>query len=172
MGLFNTFFEKKLNDPGKMMFKLTKDQAVSVIQNSVRNNNVGAEFEIILFYAGILLQHANNMKPNKINQIQEDYFKELIEYIKKNNLHNLVKQDIGDFINDRFVLYNEELIRISGGGGMAMPTKLMYNIVDSPLEPNSGENFDLGKHMLIMGALMPGLKNIEDSVKIIIQKFY
>ena len=172
MGLFKSLFEKKSGEPGELMFKLTRDLAISVIHNSINNCKKGAEFEIILFNAGILLQHANNIKPHKINQIQDDYFKVLLEYVKQNNFHNLIQQDIGDFINNRLVLYNEELLRFSNGGGMAIPTKLMYNFIENPLQPNSGDNFDLSSQLLIMATLMPGLKRIEEGANIIIPKFY
>ena len=172
MGLFDSIFEKKSGVPGKLMFKLTKDLAISVIHNSIKDCKKGAELEIILFYAGILLQHANRIKPHKINQIQDDYFIELIGYIRQNNVQKIINQNIVDFINKRLILYNEELLRISNSGGMAIPTKLMYNFIENPLQPRSGDNYDLGSQMLIMATLMPGLKKIEEMANQIIQKFY
>ena len=69
-------------------------------------------------------------------------------------------------------MYNEELFKISSGGGMAMPTMLMYIIIENPLQPRSGDNYDLGSLMLIIASLMPGLKKIEEMANPIIQKFY
>lgn len=176
MEQINSNFEQKTGEPGKQMFKLTKDLAISVIQNSIKNCKIGAEFEIILFNAGVLMQYANDIKPHKINLIQEDYFKELVEYIKQNNIHNIIQQNIGDFINNRFILYNEELLKISNfdanDDGRAIPTKLLYNFIENPLQPSSGDNYDLSNQLLIMATLMPGLRMLEEEVNIIIPKFY
>ena len=52
--------------------------------------------------------------------------------------------------NSRFVIYTEELDRILDTENTAIPTKLLYNLFDCPLQIESGESFNLIIVMLIL----------------------
>lgn len=170
--MFDSILRKQTNKIGKLLFDLTKKSAKIIMDETIKQNNKKAEFEIILFNAGYLLQQANEIRPNKIGQIQSDFFEVLINYLKINKLHMSIHQNIDEFINNRFVLNHNELIKISDGEGMAIPTKILYNFFEKPLQPESGDSHDLFKGAILMAALEPAFKILKEGAYLIIPKYY
>ena len=53
-----------------------------------------------------------------------------------------------------------------------VPTKLLFNIFEDPLQVEPGENINLTHSMKLMSVLKPSLKRINNAVEIIIKNHY
>lgn len=172
MGIFNSIISKVSNNPAKLLFNLAKDMTKILSNQLIDNKKKEAELEILIFNSGFLIKVANSIKPHKTQQIQLEFFKEFIDYIKNEKYVYLLKEDAVKFINKRFVLYHEEINKITNSDGLGIPSKLIYNIFENPLSPESGESNDLSKGMLLMGTLVPIIEELKKETIKIVNKYY
>ena len=143
MGLFDNLFKSTNANASRQLISQIIDNSSVVLENPDRNNK-GFLFELLLCSSIHVVNSYNEKKPHNLKKFQSEYLNEIINYAKQNGLTIQIKGDITDFVNDRLILYHNELKFIFGNNpSRIIPTLLAYNFFDTPLTKKPGEFLDL-----------------------------
>ena len=112
------------------------------------------KFEVLLFNSLIALQEYQSNYPEKYEEMQEDFFRNLFKQARVYNIH-MTDMELAQFVNSRFESYIEEIIRFydeDEDGYMLLKTYTLF--YEQPLEPNPEASFDLFEYAAFLPALM------------------
>jgi hypothetical protein len=135
--------------------------------NRFKSLSAAGKFEALLFSSNIVLNVYRKSHPLTFSLVQGGYFEHLDKYIQENDCETFV-EDIGEFMNRRFVLYSEELNNANNPNYIMGKT---YNaFYSSPFCPDPENNFDLLTIIPFSGHLRRVVKTLISSVEILINQ--
>lgn len=108
----------------------------------------GQTFEVIIFSTLIILRKFRKIRPSHYSKFEEDIFNQIHNFARKEQIISMLPCDFSDFINSRFILYDEEFSFVEDEA-VKFPAKTVYNLFEKPLQINSGVCEDLFKIMEI-----------------------
>jgi len=103
-----------------------------------RKKDRGHILELLLLCSMQIVNKYRVNNPSNYENFQYDFLTEIGKYGIENNLHNRIDGSIEDFIKNRLTLYYREF-QLAFDGTSSIPSKLAYNLFDTPLELSPGD---------------------------------
>jgi hypothetical protein len=152
MSIFDKHFKKQptpssqLNSesPGKLMLYGILMSSSIIFDDEWTNykNRKGQTFELIILSTLLILRKFREIRPSKYNEFEEDLFMQIHLFARQEQIIQMLPIDIADFINSRFVLYNDEF-SYDDVQDVKIPVHTVYNLFERPLLQDSGICEDL-----------------------------
>jgi hypothetical protein len=106
----------------------------------------GQTFELIILSTILILRKFREIRPRHYNVFEEDFFKQIQLFAIQEQIIQMLPIDFADFINSRFVLYDDEF-SYNDENQVKLPGHTAFNLYERPLLKNSGLCEDLFKVM-------------------------
>lgn len=149
-------------DDSTKLFLAAKSGIVEL--KGFRDLTDAGKFEVILFNSILVLTEYKEAKPGQYQETEEKYFKSVFNQAQTFNLP-FDFDDLGEFINQRFRFYSEEISKLYGDGSSYMPAKLYNVFYENPLTPNPQVSMDLTQVMIFFSVLVKMTNWVTDGVK-------
>ncbi|HEY5391249.1 MAG TPA: hypothetical protein VIJ57_03955 [Hanamia sp.] len=166
MGLFSKIFHKPKESQAKLI--LISGVMASEIILEKNQFSKGAAFEVLLFSSLEILRIYKQKQPQYYSQFESEYFIELFNFAKVEGILNQIPGDFTNFVNNRFILYGQQLSSLYNNKGSFIPTKIAYNFYEKPLQLNSGDNLDLPAIMLMNIKIKHLFEVLDSSVELVL----
>lgn len=108
----------------------------------------GQTFELIILSTLLILRKFREIRPLKYNVFEEDIFNQIHLFARQEQIIQMLPVDFADFINSRFILYDDEF-STDEDGEVKFPVHTVYNLFEKPLLRNSGICEDLFQLMQV-----------------------
>lgn len=140
MGFFDLFKENVTINPERKLINFIIDNSNELLGDKIHDR--GHLFELLLLSSIRVINDFRKKNPSEFKDFQYRYLNEIGKYAVENGLHLRIEGKIENFMNERLVLYFNELA-IAFDGGATIPTKLAYNLLEKPLETNPQDYLNL-----------------------------
>lgn len=131
----------------------------------------GQTFELIILSTLLVLRKFREFKPQCYNEFEEDLFDQIHQFARQEQIIQMLPVDFADFINSRFILYDEEFTS-DEYDSVQLPAHTTYNLFDRPLLKDSGMCDDLFKVMELQIKFQPYYKRLMMNFDLMISKKY
>ena len=125
-------------------------------------NRKGSDFEASIISVLFLVKYAEKNTGYNEFKLIERYAKGYLA-LKAKYIEHAININSNDFINLRFKQYQDELLSHSS----SVPSKTAFNLYDTPLQPNGGQNWDIDASFNIGNSLSSYLDVTEDVINLI-----
>lgn len=130
------------------------------IKKQYKNLSNEGKFEALLFNSLVALQEYQSLHPDKYDEVSVVFFNNLFKQARAYNL-NMNADDMANFVNSRFMIYLEELIKFYNDDDNGyLLVKIYTFFYEQPLEPNPETSIDLFEY----GAFLPALMQMRNYV--------
>lgn len=154
MSIFDKMFRKQnqlptqlANEgPGKLMLIgiLVSSTVIFNDEWTDYKKRKGQTLELIILSTLLILRKFRELKPRYYNEFEEDLFEQINLFARQEQIIQMVPVDFADFINSRFVLYDDEFTT-DEYEQVKLPAHTAYNLFEKPLLKNSGMCEDIFK---------------------------
>lgn len=134
--------------PGNLMLMGIVTSSTIIFDDKWTNykNRKGQTFELIILSTLLILRKFKSIKPQYYQEFEEDLFNQIHKFAGQEQIIQMLPIDFADFINARFVLYDDEF-SVDDDQQVKIPVRTVYNLFETPLAKDSGVCKDLFKVM-------------------------
>lgn len=154
--MFNKLFKKQSNSPnpldnesaGKLMLMGILMSSPIIFDDEWMDykKRKGQTFELIILSTLLILRKFRRALPQHYNEFEQDLFLQIHLFARQEQILDLLPGDFADFVNSRFVLYDDEF-SVDEDEQVKFPVHTVFNFFEKPLLKNSGVCEDLFKVM-------------------------
>jgi len=154
MGILDKLFKKQTDpsgqldneSPGNLMLMgiITSSTIIFDDKWTDYKKRRGETFELIVLSTLLILRKFKSVKPQYYQKFEEDLFKQIHKFARQEQIIQMLPVDFADFINSRFVLYDDEF-SVDDDHQVKTPFRTVYNLFERPLAKDSGVCEDLFK---------------------------
>jgi len=131
----------------------------------------GQTFELIILSTLLVLRKFRELKPQNYYEFEEDLLSQIHLFARQEQIIQLLPVDFADFMNSRFILYDNEF-STDVEGQVKLPAHTAYNLFEKPLLKNSGMSEDLFKIMELQIKFQSYYKQLLMNLEFLISKKY
>jgi len=156
MSIFDKLFKKESDFPsqfgnesaGKLMLIGILVTSPIIFDDEWTNykKRKGQTFELIILSTLLILRKFRKICPHHYNEFEGDFFNQIHLFVQQEQIIQMLPSDFVDFINSRFVLYDDEF-SVDEQEEVKFPVQTVYNLFEKPLLKDSGICEDLFKIM-------------------------
>ena len=131
----------------------------------------GQTFELIILSTLLILRKFKELKPQHYDEFEEDIFNKIHSFARQEQIIEMLPVDFADFINTRFVLYDDEF-STDEYEHVKLPARTVYNLFERPLVKDSGSTTDLFKMGMMQIKFLAYYKQLIVSLDFMISRKY
>jgi len=154
MGILDKLFQKQTDpsgqldneSPGNLMLMGIIASSIIIFDDKWTDykRRRGETFELIILSTLLILRKFREIRPMQYNKFEEDLFMQIQKFARQEQIIQMLPMDFADFINSRFVLYDDEF-SVDDHHQVKTPVHTVYNLFERPLAKDSGVCEDLFK---------------------------
>ena len=134
-------------------------------------NRKGQTFELIILSTLLILRKFETIMPQHYQEFEEDIFNQIHKFARQEQIIQMLPVDFADFINSRFVLYDDEF-SVDDDQQVKIPVHTVFNLFEKPLLTDSGICLDLFKVMRVQLKFQVYNKQLQSGFDFMISKKY
>ena len=131
----------------------------------------GETFELIILSTLLILRKFKSVKPQYYQEFEADIFNQIHKFARQEQIVQMLPIDFADFINSRFVLYDNEF-SFDDDQDVKIPVHTVFNLFEKPLLKDSGMCHDLFKVMKVQIKFQLYYKRLYSDFDFMISKKY
>ena len=181
MGILDKLFKKQTDpsgqwdneSPGKFMLLGILVSSPVIFNDEWTNykNRKGQTFELIILSTLLILRKFREIRPMQYNEFEEDIFMQIHLFASQEQIVQKLPMDFADFINSRFILYNDEF-SCDDDQDVKIPVHTVYNLFERPLVKDSGICEDLFKVMEVQMKFQSYYERLLTNFNLMISKIF
>ena len=181
MSLLDKLFRKQIEtsnpldneSPGNLMLMGIITSSPIIFDDKWTNykNRKGQTFELIILSTLLILRKFESVKPQYYHEFEEDLFDQIHKFARREQIIQMLPIDFADFINTRFVLYDNEF-SVDDDQQVKIPVHTVFNLFEKPLLKDSGMCLDIFKVMKVQIKFQIYYKRLYSDFDFMISKKY